>query len=240
LVEDCFNGIDDDEDALIDCADPDCEGTQNGSCDTGVPGICAAGTLTCIAGGQQCSQTNQPVAEICDDGLDNDCDGLIDAADPECGVPLVEDCFNGIDDDEDGLADCADPDCEGARNGACETGLPGACAAGTLTCIAGGQQCSQTNQPVPEICDDGLDNDCDGLIDAADPDCAIEKDKVTICHIPRGNPARAHTIIIDADSLPNHLAHGDTIGPCENNSKQDKKQHLRKSPKKKGRSKGKK
>jgi len=28
--------------------------------------------------------------------------------------------------------------------------------------------------PVPEICDDGIDNDLDGLIDGADPDCAPE------------------------------------------------------------------
>ena len=31
--------------------------------------------------------------------------------------------------------------------------------------------------------------------------------KVTICH-------NGHTITIDEDALPAHLAHGDTLGPC--------------------------
>ena len=145
----------------------------------------------------------------------------------------VEDCFNGIDDDGNELIDCADPICEGAQNGTCETGLLGICAEGTLSCFAGAGQCVPNNQPVAEVCDDGIDNDCDGLIDAADPDCAIG-DKVTICHIPRRNPARAHTITIDAESLPEHLAHGDTIGPCENSSMKHKKQ-FKKQPKKTGR-----
>lgn len=47
--EDCYNGIDDDGDGLIDCADPDCDCT-----------------------------------EICDNGIDDDGDGLVDADDPDC------------------------------------------------------------------------------------------------------------------------------------------------------------
>jgi hypothetical protein len=47
----------------------------------------------------------------CDDGWDNDCDGLQDAADPDCKGKVVEQCANLIDDDGDGLVDCADPDC---------------------------------------------------------------------------------------------------------------------------------
>lgn len=38
--------------------------------------------------------------------------------------------------------------------------------------------------------------------------------KVTLCHIPPGNPDAAHTINVGANAVPAHLAHGDTLGPC--------------------------
>ena len=38
--------------------------------------------------------------------------------------------------------------------------------------------------------------------------------KITICHIPPGNPAKRHTITIDASAWPAHQAHGDTMGAC--------------------------
>jgi hypothetical protein len=82
-------------------------------------------------------------------------------------------CFDGIDNDGDGLTDCADPDCAGAVNGACNTGLPGVCASGTLQCTSSVLMCSPANVPQAEICGDGLDNDCNGLTDADDPACAI-------------------------------------------------------------------
>ena len=189
--------------------------------------------LTCVDGVAQCVPNNQPVPEVCDDGLDNDCDGLSMQLIRTVDSPQVEDCFNGIDDNDDGLIDCADPTCENAQNGSCPTELLGICAEGTLTCVAGESQCVPNNQPGDEVCDDGLDNDCDGAVDSNDLDCAIEGNKVTICHIPRGNPARAHTIKVGLASLPAHLAHGDTIGPCpENSSKRPKKHLLIKTPKK--------
>ena len=56
-------------------------------------------------------------AEVCDDGADNDSDGLIDCADPDCiGVGLCgpEICDDGFDNDGDGLIDCFDVlDCQG-------------------------------------------------------------------------------------------------------------------------------
>jgi hypothetical protein len=39
-------------------------------------------------------------------------------------------------------------------------------------------------------------------------------DKVTICHIPPGNPANAHTIVVGAPAVPAHLEHLDHLGPC--------------------------
>jgi hypothetical protein len=38
--------------------------------------------------------------------------------------------------------------------------------------------------------------------------------KTTICHIPPGNPANAHTITVGNPAVPAHLAHGDHIGAC--------------------------
>jgi hypothetical protein len=39
--------------------------------------------------------------------------------------------------------------------------------------------------------------------------------KVTICHVPPGNPANAHTITVSENAVPAHLAHGDYLGPCK-------------------------
>ena len=38
----------------------------------------------------------------------------------------------------------------------------------------------------------------------ADPDA-----KVTICHVPPGNPENAHEITVGASAVPAHFAHGD-------------------------------
>jgi hypothetical protein len=39
--------------------------------------------------------------------------------------------------------------------------------------------------------------------------------KVTICHVPPGNPDNAHEITVAEASLPAHFPHGDTFGTCE-------------------------
>jgi len=39
--------------------------------------------------------------------------------------------------------------------------------------------------------------------------------KVSICHVPPGNPENAHTINVSVSALDAHLAHGDLLGVCE-------------------------
>jgi hypothetical protein len=53
----------------------------------------------------------------------------------------------------------------------------------------------------------------DDELRACDPQ---NKKKTTICHIPPGNPANAHTLCIGNAGVPAHLKnHGDSLGPCK-------------------------
>lgn len=95
-----------------------------------------------------------PLTHTCNDGIDNDGNGLIDAEDPSCYAPWMTEgetfadapCADGIDNDGDGLIDALDPDCLWRNYGA-EDGSDNSCS-------------------------DGIDNDGDGLIDDDDPKCA--------------------------------------------------------------------
>ena len=51
------------------------------------------------------------------------------------------------------------------------------------------------------------------LQDDEEDDVAVDG-KVTICHIPPGNPGNAKTITISESALAAHLAHGDYLGAC--------------------------
>ena len=77
------NGVDDDCDDLID------EDWTSSSTNCGV-GVCSAtGSTTCVDGveGDTCTpgSPTEPTEATCDDTLDNDCDGLTDGADSDCG-----------------------------------------------------------------------------------------------------------------------------------------------------------
>jgi hypothetical protein len=63
-------------------------------------------------------------------------------------------------------------------------------------------------------CESSDDDDDDDGDDDGDDDDPPASGKMTICHIPPGNPAKRHTITIGASAWPAHRAHGDTIGPC--------------------------
>ena len=93
--------------------------------------------------GFNCGRAAAPFETDCGNGIDDDGDGLIDCADPDCAnsnVCLIEICNNGVDDDGDGFIDCADVECQEITS-----------------CI--------------EICDNRIDDNGDGLIDEEDPQC---------------------------------------------------------------------
>jgi len=54
------------------------------------------------------------------------------------------------------------------------------------------------------------------MVNTPDPRACDPADtkKTTVCHIPPGNPANAHTICVGNDAVPAHLDHGDFLGTC--------------------------
>ena len=76
-------------------------------------------------------------------------------------IPSGEVC-NGSDDDCDGTPDDGNP----GGGGTCTvSGQLGECANGTLNCVSGALQCDQTFFPITEVCNNSLDDDCDGSTD---------------------------------------------------------------------------
>lgn len=145
-----------------------------------------------------CGDGNLDDGEECDEGGNNgvectpeygsicnycsiDCE-TVELTGPYCGDGNLDDgeeCDDGNTEDGDGCAaDCTieegpTPECEPETTQSCDTGLLGVCATGTQTCDQEGfwGECIADSEPGAEICDNSLDDDCDGEIDCADVDC---------------------------------------------------------------------
>src|SRR5262249_15122276 len=100
-------------------------------------GLCSFGLTACSGGVLSCVREVGPAPEVCD-GLDNDCNGVVD----------------------DGVL----PGTGLACGGGTVNGPPSICVKGTTACMAGNIQCVGATGPTTETCD-GLDNNCNGSVD---------------------------------------------------------------------------
>jgi subtilisin-like proprotein convertase family protein len=120
---------------------------------------------------------------VCDNGIDDDIDGLADCLDADCdGIAGCElgtesTCDDGFDNDVDAAVDCSDADCNGVAG--CELGAEFTCTDafdndgdGSTDCSDG--DCFLDAACLVEVCDNSVDDDLDGVIDCADPDCAAD------------------------------------------------------------------
>ena len=156
------------------CTDADNDGfsTCDNDCNDNNPGV------------------NPAAQEVCNDGLDNDCDNTTDCQDADCASVWTCMC---TDSDQDGYAieggDCGPVDCNDTdgniRPGAvelCDDFMDNNCddrvdcadsnCAGELACCV-----PTTSNEKGKLCRDGQDNDCDGFVDELDPACSKGKNK---------------------------------------------------------------
>jgi hypothetical protein len=146
----CSDSMDNDCDGAVDLDDPGCVPCNDSDGD----GYGDPASENCAHPQRDCDDTNYavnpgaiespPGDPICSDTLDNDCDGDVDLDDSGC-----DEC---VDNDGDGYGDPA-----------------------SSACTHPEQDCDDSNDDVnpgaAEICTGGIDEDCDDLIDSADPPC---------------------------------------------------------------------
>ncbi|MCF7844836.1 MAG: DUF4215 domain-containing protein [Kiritimatiellales bacterium] len=169
-AEECDNGSNNSDSqpnaCRTDCKNPVC---GDHVIDTSFGEDCDDGNLINGDGcNAQCYQTYQ-----CNDGVDNDEDGVIDDDDPGCEEEKdnnegdgTTQCQDGKDNDDDGFVDLVDPGCENKID-------------------------NDEFNVIPE-CSDGKDNDDDGVIDDDDPGCYHNQNLITGVYMPN-DPTEEHS-----------------------------------------------
>lgn len=126
---------------VCDGIDNDCNGSTDDYATAAtfcgsVIGECEPGFMACIDGEEVCHGNREPATEECD-LKDNDCNGIVD------DVLLIEFCYEGP----------------------VGTSINLPCRPGTRECHDGAWVCTGQILPTIETCGDGVDNNCNGLVD---------------------------------------------------------------------------
>ena len=162
--------------------------------------------------GTDCNDANpavSPNATEIYDGLDNDCDGLVDE-----GVNVLS---------------IEAGDCEVVLYGY----VPESCEALAVT-VNGGVapysylwsdgSTSSTTVVCPEettiytiVVTDNSGNTAEDnvTVQVIDVHCGNNNNKILLCHIPPENPENAHVVCITPSAIPDHLTHGCYVGVCD-------------------------
>lgn len=167
-TEMCNSGVDDDCDLVADDADPSLDASSatvwfsDGDDDGyGVVFVDLSCTAPVGSAGEpgDCNDADEGIhpgaVELCNGKLDDDCDGLADDADP--GLDLLSATIWYVDGDDDGYGgDIADLSCIAPVNA-----------------IEDGTDCDDADDAIhpgaTEVCNDDVDDDCNGLVDDSDP-----------------------------------------------------------------------
>lgn len=142
------NGLDDDCNGIIDDWVYDRE-PYNLENECVGPGVCRFAVQKCINSQWVCSFPSQYGREVCD-SVDNDCDGKIDEDSEDEPIFL--------------------PDERYVYNADISTLNVGECRAGYRECKNGHISVRNMRTPTSEICGNGDDDDCDGLVDEDESD----------------------------------------------------------------------
>ena len=199
--EKCGDGLDNDGDGKVD---ENCPCTANSGatqgCYPGDPatrniGLCVDGNQSCITSGEfatwdQCTGARLPVKEICWDKKDNDCNGKVDDA-PYCvcQVGQTKACYSGP----------------------AATKNVGRCKEGKQQCNAAGsawlKACVGQVLPGKEICNNNIDDDCDGQTDEGclSPIKPVSCTTATLKHVTGGADCGSNRAVymVDDGSGPN-------------------------------------
>ncbi|MBU52173.1 MAG: hypothetical protein CL920_26060 [Deltaproteobacteria bacterium] len=184
--EEC-NGEDDDCNGKVD----DVNGNQNScTCIPGTKEFCFTGTQGCVRqpdGEYQCTSPCTSGVRVCTGAAKwGRCEGE--------QTPKTEEC-NGKDDDCDGLIDT-----NFFKKGSSCTDLSkkGPCQQGTFTACQGGKLVCTGSAPTKEICNNQIDEDCDGINDNSS-DCQCKPNETQSCGSDTGECSKG-TQTCGADS----------------------------------------